>query len=81
MTTGLYLVIFSILSLLLSPRAWNYPNATTEVRRAIRTAHIAYITGLLWFWATDPSVDASLHAEMATVGHCTDEYVYVYVWV
>ena len=61
--------------------AWDYPNATTEVRRAIRAAHIAYITGLLWFWATDPSVDASLHAEMAAVGHCTDEYVYVYVWV
>ena len=54
--------------------AWNWPNASIEERGTIREAHIRYITGLLWFWATDPSVGDSLRAQMATVGHCTDEY-------
>jgi hypothetical protein len=54
--------------------AWGYPNATTAGRVAIREAHIAYITGLLWFWATDPAAGPALHAELAAVGHCNDEF-------
>eukprot|EP00038_Savillea_parva_P018622 m.24571 g.24571 ORF g.24571 m.24571 type:complete len:727 (-) comp4171_c0_seq1:164-2344(-) len=55
--------------------AWDYPNATLEQRRAIREAHVKYTMGLLWFWATDPAAGPDLHAELATVGLCSDEFV------
>lgn len=54
--------------------AWSYPNGTTQQRNTIREAHIQYTLGLLWFWATDPSVGDAVHEEMATLGHCSDEY-------
>ena len=55
--------------------AWNYPNATTQERNTIRKAHIDYVTGLLWFWATDPASGDAVQQEMATLGHCNDEYL------
>eukprot|EP01052_Picozoa_sp_SAG31_P025399 SAG31_NODE_2224_length_6150_cov_5.071724_2_plen_713_part_00 len=54
--------------------AWGYPNGTLAERKAIRQKHIHYITGLLWFWASDPAAGPALRAEMASIGHCTDEY-------
>jgi hypothetical protein len=54
--------------------AWGYPNGTLEERSVIRDAHIKYTMGLLYFWATDPAAGEALHSELATVGHCTDEY-------
>ena len=54
--------------------AWGWPNGTFAERKRIRDAHIAYIRGLLWFLATDPASGESLHAEMATLGLCDDEY-------
>ena len=55
--------------------AWGWPNGTTAERKAIRQAHIDYIQGLLWFWATDPAAGDALHTELANVGYCTDEYL------
>ena len=55
--------------------AWDYPNATTEQRLAIRERHIQYILGLLWFWSSDPAAGTKLHEGMADLGFCTDEYV------
>eukprot|EP00035_Acanthoeca_spectabilis_P015869 m.319310 g.319310 ORF g.319310 m.319310 type:complete len:493 (+) comp16445_c0_seq90:461-1939(+) len=55
--------------------SWSYPNGTASERRAVIAAHVAYTKGLLWFFATDPSVPQGIRNEMATWGWCADEFV------
>ena len=50
--------------------SWGYPNGSRAERAAIIAAHQRYTRGLLWFLKTDPSVPASLRAEMASWAWC-----------
>jgi hypothetical protein len=54
--------------------SWAYINGTNAKRRRVWQRHINFTQGLLWFWATDPSVPIAVRDEMATFGHCNDEY-------
>lgn len=54
--------------------SWGYPNGTLEERNSIRSAHISYILGLLWFWASDPAAGPHVQADLKTMGHCSDEF-------
>eukprot|EP00947_MAST-08B_sp_MAST-8B-sp1_P003164 g3164.t1 len=54
--------------------SWDYAEASAAERASIFRDHVRFTQGLLWFWATDPAVPSSVRAEMASWGHCNDEY-------
>ena len=55
--------------------SYAYPNAGYAERRRIWHAHYAYMAGLLYFVANDPSVPASLRDEANAYGLAKDEFV------
>jgi hypothetical protein len=54
--------------------SWDYPNATYAQRDEIWQAHKNYQAGLFYFLANDPSVPATIPAEMNSWGLCATEF-------
>eukprot|EP00056_Hartaetosiga_gracilis_P007255 m.105916 g.105916 ORF g.105916 m.105916 type:complete len:617 (-) comp12665_c0_seq4:4048-5898(-) len=57
-----------------------YPDGSTAAREVIWQNHKNYMEGLLWFFSQDPSLNVSVHEEMAKWGLCKDEFVETDNW-
>lgn len=53
----------------------DFPEADYARREEIFQAHVAWIRGLLWFWASDPVVPAEFQKPFQSWGWCRDEFV------
>jgi len=51
-----------------------YANASRASRRRIAQDIFYYVTGLLWFWRTDPSVPEDVRKQHLAFGLCGDEW-------
>ncbi len=52
-----------------------FPEADYAERERIFQAHVAWILGLLWFWASDADVPAAFQEPFRRWGWCRDEFV------
>lgn len=55
-------------------KSWDYPEATYATRARIWQDHLRYTQGFFWFLSQDPSVPASLRAEVNGWGRAKDEF-------
>ena len=53
---------------------WAYPNANWKLRAGIFQDHSTYVAGFLYFLANDPSVPASVRANVSSYGLALDEF-------
>jgi hypothetical protein len=60
--------------------SWDYPTAGYDRRAAIWRDHYAYVAGFLYFLANDPSVPASLRAEVNRYGLAKNEFTDTHGW-
>merc|ERR1712130_501873 len=54
--------------------SWDYPNASNKERAIIRSKHVNYTLGMLWFYGHDPIVPEKVRSQMLSYGLCKDEY-------